>query len=471
MALSNSEGTPVKEEIKRVTFRDVLRNVSFRNLWLGQIVSQMGDYFAFLATLVVVSAFSSDPQQITLMMAGMMIAQALPRLLFGMLAGVFVDRWDRRRTMIASDLVRIVMALAFIPAFLAHSLPAMYALGFVMSAVGTLFNPAKGALIPQLVPKELLTSANSLSQTSMMLATFIGPAIAGATFKLVGAGNEWVAFVVDSLSFALSATAIYLIKTPRYVPPKLEESDLAQSPVRRVASELKVGLRSLFLNRTMATIAIIFAVTMFGVGAINALWVTFLKVHYGFASSDLAWRISVGDIAMSAGMVIASVVVGNRLSHVTPKWFIVVGLVGAGVATLGIGYVPGYWLVVASLMVIGLFVGPINTGTSTLMQIVVPNEQMGRVGAGIGTVVDTAMLGSMSLAGLFGAAIGIPLVFFFGGVLCMAAGALAWVALPALTLKDKPAEEQTDAAEEGREPIELVPVLQAEEEERLVRVG
>src|SRR5919199_3903957 len=91
---------------KRVTFFTILRNRNFRNLWLGQVISQMGDYFAFLAIMVVVGSFSQDVGQTTAMVSGVMIATSLPRLLFGVLAGVFVDRWDRRLTMLASDLIR-----------------------------------------------------------------------------------------------------------------------------------------------------------------------------------------------------------------------------------------------------------------------------------------------------------------------------------------------------------------------------
>jgi MFS family permease len=133
------------------------------------------------------------------------------------LAGVFVDRWDRRVAMLVSDLARVALTLAMIPAFLSQNLLLVYAIAFVMSTVGTVFMPAKGALIPKLVPEEQLLSANSLSQTSMMLANFIGPALAGLTFAVVGRGNEWVAFVLDSFSFLVSALAIYLIKAPREV--------------------------------------------------------------------------------------------------------------------------------------------------------------------------------------------------------------------------------------------------------------
>src|SRR5881296_3201210 len=107
-----SEGGQEGAGAKRANFLSVLRYKGFRNLWAGQVVSQVGDYFAFLATMVVVSGFSRDVQSTTLAVSGMLLAQSLPRLLFGMLAGVFVDRWDRRRTMIASDAIRAALTLA-----------------------------------------------------------------------------------------------------------------------------------------------------------------------------------------------------------------------------------------------------------------------------------------------------------------------------------------------------------------------
>jgi MFS family permease len=430
----------------RVTFFTVLRNANFRKLWIGQVISNIGDYFAFLALMVVVSGFSDDPASTTASVSGVMIALTLPRLLFGVLAGVFVDRWDRRRTMLFSDLARVVLTLAMIPAFLSQNLLLVYAIAFVMSSVGTFFMPAKGALIPRLVPEEQLLSANSLSQTSMMLANFIGPALAGLTFAVVGRGNEWVAFVLDSFSFLVSALAIYLIKAPREVTLVSQTSEEATTagPFRRVWKDLVVGLKVLALNRTVATLAGVFGVTMLGVGAMNVLWVVFLETSFGFKDAELGWRFSIVDIGFFAGMVGASVLVGNFMSHVTPKWFIVWGLVGAGVVTAVLGYLPDYWAVVAAMFVVGLFVAPINTGTSTLMQIVVPNSQLGRVGGGINTIVDTATLASMSLAGALGAMVGIPFVFLLSGIACVIGGLIALFMLPLLTLKDKADESASE---------------------------
>lgn len=428
------------ETAERITFLHVLRHSGFRNLWLGQVISQMGDYFAFLAMMVIVSGFSINQEQITLAVSGMMIAFTLPRLLFGMLAGVFVDRWDRRRTMLASDLIRAALTLLLIPAFLAQSLIGMYVLGFVLSAIGTLFIPAKGALLPRLVPEEQLLSANSLSQTSQMLATLIGPALAGATFALVGNGNQWVAFVVDSFSFLISAFAIWRIRVPAATATAAPLPVVATAgAVRQVWDELLVGLRALVLNKVIATLAVIAGITMLGIGAVNVLWLVFLKERFGFAANELAWRVSIMDIVFSGGMILASVVIGNFLARLAPKWLIVASLFGVAVGVVLFPLLPDYWTMVACMALIGLFVAPLNTGTNTLLQLLVPNHQLGRVGAGLSTVSDATALISMSLAGVLGAALGIPTVFLLGGLLCLGGGILAWITLPVLHAEAKPA--------------------------------
>jgi MFS family permease len=440
-----SEGKNEKGEkgAERVTFATIMKNRNFRNLWIGQIISQVGDYFAFLAITVVVSGFANDAATVTANVSGVMIALTLPRLLFGVLAGVFVDRWDRRRTMIVSDVLRMALTLGMIPAFMSKNLLLVYAMAFAMSTVGAFFNPAKGALIPSLVPTEHLMSANALSQTSMTMAFFVGPALAGSTFAIVGSGNEWIAFVIDSASYLVSTIALLAISIPRAVTvPTRVEAGKQKSEIAKVWEELRVGLGALLLNRTMATLSVVFAVTMLGVGALNVLWVAFLKTNLGFNDqSELAWRFSVIDISFFAGMALASVAAGNFLSHLAPKWFVVWGLIVAGAATIPMGYLPDYWLIVGTMFIVGLFVAPINTGSSTLMQIVVPNSQLGRVGGGIGTITDVATLTSMGLAGALGAAVGIPFVFAISGVLLVIAGVLAWLSIPNLTLKDKVEEE------------------------------
>jgi len=292
------------------------------------------------------------------------------------------------------------------------------------------------------VPPEQLTSANALSQTSMTMAFVLGPALAGATFYLVGAGNEWMAFVLDAASFLVSAFAIWLIRLPKEATKPTSDTSTEGGAVGRVARELVVGIKALAFNRVMATLSVVFAVTMLGVGALNVLWVSFLKSGFGYTdSAELGWRFAVLDVAFFSGMFITSVVVGNLFSNRPPKDFVVWGLIITGASVLPLGYLPNYWLVVALMLIMGAGVAPIETGVMTLMQIVVPNEQLGRVGGGLGTISDTATLTSMAMAGVLGSMLGIPLVFLIAGVMCILGGSVALLSLPHVKLSDKPTKD------------------------------
>jgi DHA3 family macrolide efflux protein-like MFS transporter len=437
---------------QRANFVTLLRNRNFRNLWLGQVVSQMGDYFAFLAIMVVVGSFSPDVGATTTQISGALIASALPRLLFGILAGVFVDRWDRRLTMLVADLVRPAITLAMIPAFLTRNLWLMYLLAFLLSTVGTCFNPAKGALIPNLVPPEQLLAANALSQTSMTMAFILGPALAGATFYVLGAGNEWLAFVFDAVSYLVSAGTIWMIRLPKEATQPAAETPADGRAVGRVWNELVVGVKALAFNRVMATLTLVFGIVMLGVGALNVLWVSLLKAVFGYTdAAAIGWRFALLDVVFFSGMALGTVVVGNFLARRPPKDFVVWGIIVFGLGMAPLGYLPDYWLLVAIMLVSGAALAPLQTGVMTLMQIVVPNDQLGRVGGGMSTVNDSTSLLSMALAGMLGATIGIPLVFLLGGLICILGGIIALVGLPAVTLKDMPQAQETTArgVEEG----------------------
>lgn len=431
-------------------FLTLLRNANFRNLFFGQLISQIGDYFAFLGiSVVVATTMASTDAEATAVVSVVMISIGLPRLIFGILAGVFVDRWDRRLTMLVSDLIRPALTLAMIPALLSRNVWIVCVVAFFLSAVGTFFIPAKGAIVPNMVPTEHLTAANALIQTSSQLGFFIGPGLAGATFALLGADNAWIAFVIDALTYLVSALAIWRIRLPKEATqagPRTAEdlrAAAAGSALGRVWNELKVGLKALLLNRTIAILALVFGLIMLGIGALNVLWVVFLKSAFGYEATELGWRFALVDAAFFAGMVLASLAVGNLMTNLPPKRFIVWGLILTGVTMGPVGFAPDYWLVVVAWLLVGLAVAPINTGVTTLMQIVVPNSQLGRVGGGIGTVSEVAGITSMALAGILGALLGIPTVIAISGILCILAGLLAHFGLPAITLQDKVDAEET----------------------------
>src|SRR5215207_8565496 len=185
----------------------VLRQRNFALLWAGGLISMLGDWLLFIA----LPFYIYDLTGSTLATGAMFIAETLPILLFGSIGGVFADRWDRKKTMIVADLLRAGLLLLLLVVRSPEWLWAIYLVVFVQSSVGQFFNPAKGALIPQLVDESQLMPANSLNSLGVELTRLIGAPLGGALMALMGLESV---VVVDCVSFVVSALLIGLIATP-----------------------------------------------------------------------------------------------------------------------------------------------------------------------------------------------------------------------------------------------------------------
>src|SRR6516162_871042 len=184
-----------------------LRQRNFACLWFGQVISLTGDWVLFVALPFYVYSLTGS----TLATGIMFIVQTIPSIFFGSIAGVFVDRWDRKRTMIIANLAQ---AIALIPLFIVHSqqwIWVVYIFAFVEALISQFFDPAKNAIIPNLVDEEQLLAANSLNSMSQELTRLIGPLLGGLLLGFFGINSV---IVVDSASFLISAGMIALIVLP-----------------------------------------------------------------------------------------------------------------------------------------------------------------------------------------------------------------------------------------------------------------
>lgn len=191
----------------QVGARGVLRIPDYRRLWAAQGVSDIGDALTNLTLLIVVTTLTGS----TAALAAMAIALAVPAIVIGPVAGVFVDRWDRRRVMLAADLVRAGLVLGFILVASTDRLWLMYVIAVAHATVGTFFTPARMAMVPRVVPANGLMAANGLNQMTRILASVIGSAVAGLLVGL--AGVSWPAFVIDALTFLLSFGIVLGVRT------------------------------------------------------------------------------------------------------------------------------------------------------------------------------------------------------------------------------------------------------------------
>lgn len=387
-----------------------LANLNFRKLWLGQTVSQIGDGLTNLAVLIVVNQLTGS----TAALAGITIAIALPQLLFGLVAGVFVDRWDRKRIMIVSDVVRGLLVLGLIVVRDPALVWIFFVLSFLQAAVGTFFDPAKSAVVAQILDRDSLLAGNALSQTTRVVAGVIGTGLAGV---LVGvAGGGWLAFTLDSLTFFVSGLFILSMAFPRaerHVPVPVN--------LQNLTGELSEGLRYIFSRRSLAGVMLTFAVTMLGLGAVNVLLVPFLTRILNARTEILG----LFEAAQVVGMVLGSMLVASLAARLKVQWIVAGGVGGIGLIVGLIGFADQWWMILIALFFVGLFLTPVQAAASTLMQQNVPNEKRGRAGSALNTAITLASVISMAAAGIFGDVIGIRQVFFIAGGITLLAAVIA----------------------------------------------
>ena len=394
------------ENTKKAGLRELLRNRNFRWLWFGQIISNYGDSLTGLALMILVNKLTGSAAAL----ATLIIFMVLPQVTVGMLAGVFVDRWNRRRTMIISDILRGLLVLGFVLVREADDVYLLYGLAFAQATVGVFFSPARMALMTNVVGEDDLLAANSIAQTSRILFGLLGTASAGViiglqdTFSLV--------FIIDALTFFFSAlfTARVLVsETIR---------DQAQSSAKEVMDEMMIGIRAIFSSRTLIGVLVTAAILMLGMGAVNVLFVPLVINDLGLPAT---WFGAI-EGAQVVGMVLGGVLTAVLAARLQSTRIITLGLIVLG---LGIGAVSGatqVWHVMLIMMLVGLALAPAQASLVTLSQVSVSDALRGRVGAALQTMVGAANITSMALAGVLAEMLGVRAVFLLAGGLAVLAG-------------------------------------------------
>lgn len=406
----------ITEKAKPAGLKDLLKNSNFRFLWLGQIVSDFGDSLTMLTLIILVNQLTGSAAAI----ATMFIVLLIPHITIGLVAGVYVDRFDRKQIMVVSDIARGLLVSGFIAVALLGSadyLWLMYVIGFLQATIGTLFNPARGALIPNIVPKEALLQANSISQTSRVIFGLLGTASAGV---IIGLAHEtWVPFVIDALTFFLSAAFVMRIKAPKFVPEQHAKGD-----ARAVLGQLGEGMKIIGKSRTLTGTLVGLGVALFGMGAVNALLVPLIINDMQLPPT---W-FGVIEFAQTAGMILSGSLVAVLAAKLKPTTLVSSGLAVMGLVIGSIAIANNLIVLGLIIFAIGLVVSPVQAGVATIMQTSVDNAMRGRVGAALNSVMSISQIVSMGLAGTFAELAGVRNVFLASGVLVLLAG-LAFAAI------------------------------------------
>jgi DHA3 family macrolide efflux protein-like MFS transporter len=414
-----------------VGFIQVLKNGRFARLWLGQVISAVGDYFYFLAVPILINKLTGSTTAIGL---AMIFGFALPQLLFGLPAGVLVDRWDRRRVMIAADAMRAVLVLGGLLVHDAQGIWILYTVGFMVSVASRFFFPARSALIPALVAENELVAANGLSQLTETASLLVGPALAGFMIAWFGEG---VAFAVDSASFVVSALAIWSIGA---VTAQSAHS-APERTMRALWSELVDGLRVLLGQPVLRGVVLSLSVVHLGIGAINVLWVPLLSRSYGVGPEGMG----IVDSMQGVGMALGGLAVGWLAMRFGKIRVGAAGLVVIGIMLGLTGVAPGFVYIMSFTFVLGLALAPVEAALTTLMQLNAPDQSRGRVFSAFGTFSSLAGIISMAAAGGAAEWVGIPMVYLVCGGLVILAGVLFGVMV-----------EETKSAPSPQVPVSVV---------------
>jgi MFS family permease len=374
-------------ENQQATFGQVLRNRRFLALWLAQLVSNFGDWLALLALFSLVTyGYRGTPYQV----AGVLISFIIPAAMLGPVAGVFVDRWNLKRTMIASDLLRAVIAAAL--AF-PSQLYQLYPLIFALSAVSCFFMPAQMSTLPLIVGKEELLLANSINTQSIQFNRIIAPAVAGLLVEWAG---EKLCFFIDSFSFLFSAAMIFLIAFGR-------EPVQSEKGVSAIRKEFVEGVKFIISHRALLFVIVSMTAAILALGAFDALIAVYVRDVLSSGRQVFGAILSL----VGAGTIIGSLIIG-RFNQQHPKVYLVVMgifLLGAGVLVLSLfGKV---WVTLASTSIFGLGVAYVLVPAQTLMQEGTPQNLLGRVSGAWMSMMTLAQLTSFLAAGVIADQIGI----------------------------------------------------------------
>ena len=389
---------------RRANWRDLLGNRGYLALWAGQMAAQAGDPFRQMALQVFVYSLTGSGAAL----AALSVAMAVPTILLGPIAGVLVDRWDRRRIMLLAQALRagLVAVLAVTP-----SIPAIYTISILTASIAVFYLPARNAILPMLVPQESLLTANSFSVTTSTILMMIAPALASL---VIGACGIQVALGINALTFALAALAVFSIKLPAASPAHTDGVTGRASWL----ADLREGAEFVRRSPLVRGILVIFAIQTFGFAAVPVLQVIYVDRMLGLPPSALGYLMS----AFAVGMLIGGAGVAALGRRLPPVRAIIVAAIGYGVFFTAMALTTWLPAVLAILAAMGACEAALVVTVPTLLQRIVPDHLRGRVFSVQNVILVAVMVLGMGLAGAAADVMPIRSVFLIGGAFTLAGG-------------------------------------------------
>jgi MFS family permease len=388
-------------------------NRNFVLLWVGQFVSQFGDRLAMVAFPALIYKATGSA-----LSTGVVLAlYTLPYVLFGVFAGVAIDRVNKRTVMVAVDLARAVLVLG-VPLAAERSMAAVYVLTFVTASLGVFFEPCKLSILPDLVASTKLVRANSLLATGDNLTDVIGFAAAG--FIVYGFSTSTV-FGIDAATFLVSAAALAAMSY-RYVRPPAAAFRSAG-----VWKEAREGIHYLFHHRGLAANTVLVVVVTIGVGASYPL--TFLYAMEVVGGGTRTFGLF--EAAIGAGSLIGALAMAGLGNRVRKGLAMTGGIAVLGAAFAWIGAIDEAAMAMVPFFVLGLADAAAMISIDTYVQQTVPEQLRGRVWTARFTLTQSVYAFSVLAGGAAAGFIDVQTLFVACGII-VAVPALVGIFIPAV---------------------------------------
>lgn len=426
---------PNLDKLPEEGFLPVLRNHNFLALWSGQVFSQLADkVYLVLMIMLITSHFQSEGQTVSGWVSSVMIAFTIPAVLFGSVAGVYVDHWSKKMVLVATNLLRGLLVLV-LPLGLWVSqgwsplagvpigFAGLLAITFLVSTLTQFFAPAEQAAIPLLVERRHLLSANSLYTTTMMASVIIGfavgePLLAFADQAIANLGG-WLDIGKELLvggSYALAGLLLLLIRPH-------EKIDQSKEDAPAVWENIRDGLRYLS-EKARVRAALIQLVILFSIfAALSVLAVRLAEVMPALKSSQFGFLLAAGGVGMAVGAV-AIGHYGHRFSRAQLSLYGSLGM-GAALAVLTL-FTHQLWPALLTLVALGASAAVVGVPMQTAIQEETPEEMRGKVFGLQNNAINIALTLPLALAGVAETFLGLRVVFLLLSGLAIAGGIFTW---------------------------------------------
>lgn len=432
---TNTEQTQASEsEDQTQGFLPVLKNYRFLTLWNGQIFSQLADkVYLVLMIGIIASHFQRPEQTISGWVSAIMIAFTIPAVLFGSLAGVYVDRWSKKLVLVGTNLVRGLLVWS-VPALLYLSqdlspwfnLPVgfwiLLIITFLVSTLTQFFAPAEQTAIPLLVKRKNLLPANSLYTTTMMASVIIGFAVGEPLLELTETFANWIGLTWE-FSKELVVGGGYAIAGLILIPLNLTESDHSQEERPHVFQDIWEGIQYLRQNHRVRNAMIQLVILFCIFAALAVLAVRLAETLPNLESDQFGFILAAGGVGMAVG----AAFLGNWGQSISRRQLGLWGSFGMAASLVGLGFFTtdlAFSLIITTLL--GFFGALVGIPMQTTIQEETPESKRGKVFGLQNNAVNIALSLPLALASVAETIFGLEAVFLGLAGTAIIGGILTW---------------------------------------------